>query len=557
MPKSKLKTIVKLLGLVRPLAHIMLITIGMGSVGFLTAIFMNIFGGYGLLNLLGYKTLFSNSQIPWIIALIVIVLAVTRYLEQLSGHYIAFKLLAEMRDHVFTALRKLAPSKLEGKDKGNMIAILTSDIELIEVFYAHTIAPVAIAIVCSLVMIGFMGSFHYALGIVALISYTVVGIFIPVINTKTGSALGREYRQGFGDLNSYLLESLRGLKEVLQFEQGSKRREALRGYSKALSEKNKKLKNKEGMVAALTDTAILVSGFTMLVMSIGLMQKGQLDMQGVIIPTIAMLGSFGPTVALSNLSNGLLQTLASAERVIDVLEEKPLVEDIIGKEEVKPYEVNGLVCKDLTFAYADEKVLEQIGLEFKKNHITGIYGVSGSGKSTLLKLLMRFWKVDEGEIVFEGAASKSIEEINTTALRKMIGYVTQETYLFHDSIIDNIKVGKPEATDEEVVEAAKKASIHEFILSLPNGYDTKVGELGSTLSGGERQRIGIARAFLHDAPILLLDEPTSNLDSLNEAIILKALKNQHKEKCIVLVSHRKSTLGFADTLHEMKSGRVS
>jgi ATP-binding cassette subfamily C protein len=557
LPKSKLKTIVKLLGLVRPLAHIMLITIGMGSVGFLTAIFMNIFGGYGLLNLLGYKTLFSNSQIPWIIALIVIVLAVTRYLEQLSGHYIAFKLLAEMRDHVFTALRKLAPSKLEGKDKGNMIAILTSDIELIEVFYAHTIAPVAIAIVCSLVMIGFMGSFHYALGIVALISYTVVGIFIPVINTKTGSALGREYRQGFGDLNSYLLESLRGLKEVLQFEQGSKRREALRGYSKALSEKNKKLKNKEGMVAALTDTAILVSGFTMLVMSIGLMQKGQLDMQGVIIPTIAMLGSFGPTVALSNLSNGLLQTLASAERVIDVLEEKPLVEDIIGKEEVKPYEVNGLVCKDLTFAYADEKVLEQIGLEFKKNHITGIYGVSGSGKSTLLKLLMRFWKVDEGEIVFEGAASKSIEEINTTALRKMIGYVTQETYLFHDSIIDNIKVGKPEATDEEVVEAAKKASIHEFILSLPNGYDTKVGELGSTLSGGERQRIGIARAFLHDAPILLLDEPTSNLDSLNEAIILKALKNQHKEKCIVLVSHRKSTLGFADTLHEMKSGRVS
>lgn len=557
MRKNKFSIILKLLALVKPLAPIMIITITMGTIGFLTAIFISIYGGYGILNVFGYDTGITNQTIFITVIVLAVTLSITKYLEQLSGHYIAFRLLADIRGKVFASLRKLAPAKLEGKDKGNMISIITSDIELIEVFYAHTIAPVSIGFICSIFMACFIGSYHYSLGIIALVGYLIVGLVIPYYNTQLGRTVGREYRNQLGNLNSYLLESLRGLKEIIQYGQGESRRKSIKNKSNSLSDKNKVMKDGEGNISAITDTVVLIFGLIVLTVSINLLKQGLLDVEGVIIATIAMLGSFGPTIVLSALSNDLLQTLASAERVIGIIEEAPIVNDIFGKEDVKVEDFNSINVENVTFSYDEETILDKVSLEIPSNKIVGIHGVSGSGKSTLLKLLMRFWEVKDGNISFNDGRKKNINEINTKSLRRMESYVTQETYLFHDSIRDNIRIAKLDATDEEVIRAAKKASIHDFIVSLPNGYDTKVAELGSSLSGGERQRIGIARAFLHDAPVMMLDEPTSNLDSLNEGIILKALKEECSDKSVILVSHRKSTMNISDVVYSMNSGRVS
>ena len=557
MRKSKFSLILKLLKLVKPLAPVMMCTIIMGTIGFLTAIFISIFGGHAILNVIGVDTGYTNKAIFITVICLAIALALTKYLEQLSGHYIAFRLLADIRGKVFASLRKLAPAKLESKDKGNMISIITADIELIEVFYAHTIAPICIGVICSIFMVLFIGNLHYSLGTVALIGYFIVGFILPYYNTKTNKTIGKNYRDQFGQLNSFLLESLRGLKEIIQYGKGNERRNQIKEKSNKLSDKNKLMKNAEGNIAAVTDTVILVFGLIVLVMSLNLQKQGVIEFKSVIIATISMLGSFGPTIALSALSNDLLQMLASAERVLDIIDETPIVEEIINKEDINIKDLKEVNVSNVTFSYEEEIILDNVSLDLPAGKIVGIHGVSGSGKSTLLKLLMRFWEVKNGKISFNDGKEKDINEINTSSLRKVEGYVTQETYLFHDSIKDNIKIAKLDATDEEVIEAAKKASIHDFIVSLPQGYDTKVAELGSSLSGGERQRIGVARAFLHDSTIMMLDEPTSNLDSLNEGIILKSLKEECKDKTVVLVSHRKSTMNISDVVYNMNSGRVS
>jgi len=555
--KKKIKLLFKLLSLMKPLTPVMLGTITFGTIGFLASMFLTILGGYALLNVFGVETGIANSTIFVTVVVLAVVLSFAKYLEQLSGHYVAFKVLALLRDKVFGALRRLAPAKLEGRDKGNMISIITADIEYIEVFYAHTIAPVTMGVICSLIMAGFIGSYHYILGIIALVFYAIIGFVIPYINTRTGKPIASAYRKGFGNLNAYILESLRGLREVIQYNQGDNRRNAIKDQSNAISAINKKLKNREGNEAATTDTVILVAGLTVLATSLGLLQAGEVGIEAVVIATIAMLGSFAPVIALSSLSNDLVQMLASAERVFGILEEEPVVEDIRDKEELDAQGLKEIRVDNVSFAYGPEKVLDKVSLSLPKNKIIGIHGVSGSGKSTLLKLLMRFWSVKEGKILFNDGQDKDINEVNTHSLRRMESLVTQETYLFHDTIKNNIKIAKPGATDAEVIAAAKKASIHDFIVSLPQGYDTQVSELGSSLSGGERQRIGVARAFLHESPIMLLDEPTSNLDSLNEGIILKSLKEECKEKTVILVSHRKSTLNISDITFAMDCGRIS
>ncbi len=557
MHRSALSIFLKLIKLVKPLTHVMVATITLGSIGFLASIFITILGGYALLNVLGIETGITNSTIAIIVLVLVVVLSVAKYLEQLSGHFIAFKLLAVIRDKVFGSLRKLAPAKLEGRDKGNLISIITTDIELIEVFYAHTIAPISQAILCSALVIAFMGSFHYILGIIAFLGYLIVGLVIPYVNTKLGRQAGREYRTGFGELNTYLLESLRGLREILQYGQGEARRSEIADRSAKISAKNKLMKNKEGEAAAFTDLIILGFGLIILVTSIRLYQAGQMEVGAILISTITMIGSFGPVIALSALSNDLLQMLASGERVLSIIEEEPLLPEIEGELSVDYEKLGSIECNKVTFAYDKEIILDKVSLSFPNNKIIGIHGASGSGKSTLLKLLMRFWAVDRGSITFVDDKQKDINHINTSSLRNIESYVTQDTYLFHDTISDNIRIARPKATMEEIVEAATKASIHDFICSLPKGYDTPVSELGSSLSGGERQRIGLARAFLHDAPVLLLDEPTSNLDSLNEGIILKSLEKECANKSVILVSHRKSTLSIANHTYKMASGRVS
>lgn len=551
MKRSNVKIVGRLIGLVKPLLPLMLLAILMGVLGYLCSIFITIFGGYALLDLLGYATPLSVSTVFICVILFAVLRGVLRYAEQYSNHNIAFRLLALIRDQVFRALRRLSPAKLEGRDKGNLISIITSDIELLEVFYAHTISPVVIAFVVSLLMVLLIGQFHWALALIALLGYLTVGVVLPVITSKLGRETGAQYRREFGGMNSYFLDSLRGLKEIIQYGQGARRLAGIGARTDSLGKKQKQLSWYEGLTGALTNGAILLFSVGMLFASAGLYAGGAIGFDGVLICTIAMMGSFGPVTALANLANNLLQTFASGNRVLDILDEQPVVEEITGGADV-PFE--GAECRNLSFAYGEETILDRLSLSFPQNQIIGITGKSGSGKSTLLKLLMRFWDADSGKVEISG---QEVREINTGCLRRLESFVTQETQLFHDTIENNVKVAKLDATHEEVVLACKKASIHDFILMLPNGYDTNVGELGDSLSGGERQRIGIARAFLHDAPVILLDEPTSNLDSLNEAVILKALREQSGGKTVALVSHRRSTMGIADVTYSVENGRLS
>ena len=570
--RSAIQIMGSLIGLVKPLLHIMLAAIILGTLGYLCAIFLTILVGQVIMH--GLLTGVAGMIVPvnnmWLaftpvktIITVMIVMAVLRgilhYVEQYCNHFIAFKLLAIIRHKVFAALRKLCPAKLEGRDKGNLISIITTDIELLEVFYAHTISPIAIATLTSIIMVIFIGRYHWLAGVLALAAYLIVGVAIPMWNGKRGSQKGMEFRTNFGELNSFVLDSLRGLDETIQYGQGEKRKEQMSERSKNLAGMQESLSKMEGSQRSFTNMVILLASFGMLALTIWLYAKGEMGFEGILTCTIAMMGSFGPVVALSSLSNNLNQTLASGERVLSLLEEMPLVEEIPGDVETSgaesmEYEFTGAEAENVTFAYGEEVILDNYSLKLQPGKITGIHGASGSGKSTLLKLLMRFWDVQDGSVSVDGT---DVRKIPTKHLRDMESYVTQETHLFHDSIANNIAIAKPGASREEIMEAAKKASIHDFIMTLPKGYDTEVGELGDTLSGGEKQRIGIARAFLHECPLILLDEPTSNLDSLNEGIILKSLKESTKKKTVVLVSHRVSTMNVADVVYEMKNGRIS
>lgn len=550
MNRNGLKVMYKLIGLVLPLVHVMIAAITMGVIGFLTAIFIIVLGGVGLLNILGFATALSLKQVIIGIVICAVLRGILRYAEQGSNHYIAFKLLALIRHKVFIKLRKLAPAKLEGKDKGNLISIITTDTELLEVFYAHTISPIIIAFITSVIMTIFIGSYNIFLGAIALVAYFIVGVIIPVWSSNQGDETGQQYRDELGDLNFYFLSSIRGINDIIQYGVGKERLDEINRRTDELETKQKFLLKQEGSNRAVTDTAILLCSMVMLFAGCILYNKGQVDFTQVIIPLIALMSSFGPVVAISNLSNNLFHTIAAGNRVLDLLEEEPAVEEVSGKETV---EFADMKLENVSFAYDDEVILEDFNMEIKKNTIIGIYGKSGCGKSTLLKLLMRFWEVNNGAITIGG---KNINEINTSDLRKMQSFVTQDTYLFNDTIANNIGIAKENATMEEIIAAAKKASIHDFIMSLPKGYDSKVGELGGNLSGGEKQRIGIARAFLHDAPMILLDEPTSNLDSLNEGIILKSLMESKENKTIIIVSHRKSTMNIADVVLDVEKNSL-
>lgn len=546
--RSSIKIMGKMIGLVKPLAHIMTAAVFLGTLGYLCAIFLTITAGHGvLLAMKGQRV----TKYLIILVFLAVMRGILHYAEQYCNHFIAFKLLAIIRHQVFAVLRKLCPAKLDGREKGNLISIITTDIELLEVFYAHTISPIMIAILTSLIMVVFIGKFHVYAGIFAVCSYLLVGCVIPLWNGSKGGQKGMEFRSGFGNLNSFVLESLRGIDETIQYGQGKKRKAQISEKSIELGKMQKDLNCMEAMQRAVTDLVILCCSFGMFFLMYHLYQAGNATFDAMLLATIAMMGSFGPVTALSSLSNNLNQTLASGERVLSLLEEEPMVEESEGEADIS---FEGASVEDVTFAYDEEVILKDCNINMKQGKVIGICGKSGCGKSTLLKLLMRFWDVNKGNIKI---SEENVKEIPTKTLRNTQSYVTQETELFHDSIANNIAIGKPGAAREEIIKAAQKASIHDMIMSLPNGYDTEVGELGDTLSGGEKQRIGIARAFLHDSPMLLLDEPTSNLDSLNEGIILKSLKEESKGRTVVLVSHRESTMGIADDVYHMDAGRVS
>lgn len=552
-PKTRngIQVIAGLIGMIKPLLLFMAIAILMGCAGNLMASFITILGGYSVLSMLG---IYENMQIEtlfFLLILFAVLRGILRYAEQASNHYIAFKLLAAIRHKVFDALRRLAPAKLDGTEKGNLVSIITSDIELLEVFYAHTISPAAIAVLTSAFMIWFLGRMHPLFGVTAFLCYLVTGLVIPVLNGRRGGADGQWYRDSFGKLNSEVLDNLYGLDEIIQYGQKEERLASMRERTKKLETVNRRLKNGENIQRISTDGLILAAGVLMAVAASYLYGTGSIHGGEGVIAVLALMSSFGPTAAISALSNNLHHTLASGNRVLNILEEEPVVEDVA---EGALAEDGDICCEKVAFAY--EKSGQQEGQEifrdfsavFAEHKIHGIFGKSGCGKSTLLKLLMRFYETDAGKISYDGI---SVNEIATSSLRSRISYVTQDTFLFHDTIANNIRVAKADATDEEVIAAAKKASVHDFIIKLPNGYDTRLSELGDSVSGGEKQRIGIARAFLHEGSVIFLDEPTSNIDSLNEGMILKSLLEIKGKQTILLVSHRKSTMGIVDSMLAM------
>lgn len=551
MKRSNIKIMSKLILLVKPLAFYMVLAIIMGLIGHLCASFITIFGSLAVSKALGFSTALSFGAITACLIIFAIARGLLRYAEQSFNHFIAFKLLALIRDKVFISLRKLTPAKLEGKDKGNLISIITSDIELLEVFYAHTISPVVIAALFTCCICAFLFHFNKFFALIALLAHITIGVVVPLVISKMSGDDSQKFRDKSGNISSFVLDSLRGLNEIIQFGFGEKRLKKMTDLTKDISKDEERMKKTSGRNVAITNSLILIFDLIMLFTGVYLYSKGQTDFKGVLISVVTLISSFGPAVALANLGSTLQNTFAAGNRVLDILEEEPVTKDIKNKPNTQ---FSGAKAENVSFSYGDEEILKGLTLPVPKDKIIGVVGKSGSGKSTLLKLFMRFWAVSDGKITI---SDKSIDNINTKNLREMESFFTQETHLFKDTIKNNIKIAKLDASDEEIIAACKKASLHSFIESLPQGYDTQVGELGDTLSGGEKQRIGLARAFLHDAPFMLLDEPTSNLDSLNEAVILKSLKQEKENKTVLLVSHRQSTMRIADQVYSVEHGRMS
>lgn len=540
----------RLLGLTRPMAGVMLLAIACGVLGFCCATFLPVVATRFALDAL------AGSLPPMgVVAGALVGLAVARgalhYAEQTCNHYIAFKLLAHVRDLVFGKLRELAPAKLAGHDRGSLVSTITSDVELLEVFFAHTISPVSIAVVMAVVMTAFLAGISPRVALVALVGYLCVGVGMPLLGAHLSADAGRVTRAQAGLLSGIVLDSLRGLSQVLQFGAGDARMSLIDDESRRLSDAQGRLSSASSTVAAASGALIMLFSLAVMLLGGSLVASGEMTVDGMAIATVAVMGSFGPFVALANLGTTLQGTIASGARILAILDEEPVVAEVTDGEDI---EFSGASAHGVGFSYDGEEVLDNVSLEVPQGKVVGIEGKSGSGKSTLCRLFMRFWDVDRGSIALSGTR---VEAINTRSLRASEGLVEQDTFLFHGSIRDNLLVARPDATQEQIEAACRAASVHDFIEGLPKGYDTMVGELGDTLSGGERQRLGLARAFLHDAPFLILDEPTSNLDSLNEGVVLRSIARLHGSRTVLLVSHRPSTMAVADQTYSMDSGRVS
>lgn len=550
--RSGAKIMASLILLLGSLAYIMVLAVINGSLGFVCAMGVTLFGAVGIAKAMGEVIALSYG---WIIALAIgcgVLRGLLRYLEQYGNHYIAFRLLAVLRDRIFGALRTLCPAKLESKQKGSIIAMITSDIETLEVFYAHTISPICIAVIVSLAVFIFVGAIsHWYLALVALLGYILVGIVVPLISSAVLKESGVRYRAEFAGFNAYFLDSIKGIKDIVLNNAGESRKAEVNRRSDILLAETKKMKR--GITKASAATELTVSLIILAALAVGvlLVSNDMLSLGRMVIGVTAVFGSFGPVIAISALPGNLTQTFASGDRVLDLLSEKPAVEPVRNGES---FSFDSLAVSDLSFSYDGEtEVLSDICMHAEKGEIIGIVGESGCGKSTFLKLLLRFWQKNRGEIAYNGI---DIDRIAEESLLDNVTMVSQVTYLFDETIEDNLRIAKPDSTQEELESACKMASVHEFIMSLPDGYKTRVGALGDNLSAGEKQRLGLARAFLRGSDLILLDEPTSNVDSINEGIILNALKQQKQHKSIILVSHRESTMAVADRVYRVDEGNM-
>ena len=551
--RSGAKIMASLILLLGSLSYIMILAVINGGVGFACAMGVTIFGAVGVAKALGETIALSYG---WIIGLAVgcgVLRGILRYFEQYSNHYIAFRLLAVLRDKIFGALRVLCPAKLESKQKGSIIAMITADIETLEVFYAHTISPICIAVLVStavFLFVGFVSSWYLAL--VALAGFLFIGIVVPMISSGRLKESGVKYRAEFASFSAYFLDSIKGIKDIVLNNAGEEREKEVNRRSDGLLKETKKMKHDITRAGSAIELTVSLFVIVTLIVGIVLVKSDLLSLGRMIIGTVTVFSSFGPVIAVASLPGNLTQTFASGDRVLNLLGEKPAVEEV---KNGKDFDYENLEVKDLSFGYdANAAVLNDVKMHAEKGEIIGIVGESGCGKSTFLKLLLRFWERNGGEIDYDGI---DVDEINTSSLLKNVTMVSQSTYLFEETIEDNLRIAKPDATQEEIEKACNMASVHDFIMTLPDGYKTQVGALGDNLSAGEKQRIGLARAFLRGSELILLDEPTSNVDSINEGIILKALKEQKNKKSIILVSHRESTMAIADRIYKVENGNMT
>lgn len=550
--RSGIKIMSSLILLLGSLSYIMILAVINGSAGFICAMGVTLMGAVGAAKAIGEPIALSYGAIAAAAVGCGALRGLLRYFEQYSNHYIAFRLLAVLRDRIFSALRVLCPAKLETKQKGAIITMITSDIETLEVFYAHTVSPVCIAVIVSLCVTIFVWWIsHPLLALAALCGYVTVGVLLPILSSGRLKASGVRYRAGFSSFSAFFLDSIKGVKEIVLYGAGEEREKEVARRSDQLLEETKRMKRDTSAAAAATELCVSLFIILSLAAGIYLVARGALTPGRMLIGVTAIFGSFGPVIAISALPGNLTQTLASGDRVLDLLSEQPAVTPV---KNGRRFDFDLLDVRNLDFSYdGDARILSDICMHARRGEIIGIIGRSGCGKSTLLKLLLRFWRKSGGEIAYNDT---DIEEIDSESLLDNVTLVSQTTYLFDETIEDNLLMARPGASRAELEEACRMASVHDLIMSLPDGYRTRVGALGSGLSAGEKQRIGIARAFLRGSGLILLDEPTSNVDSINEGIILKALRDQKDKKAIILVSHRESTMAIADRIYRIEEGHM-
>ena len=549
--RGKVRIMLELVKLTRPLLGVLACAVVLGVAGFLAAIGITVLATSALLDLEG--------QAHWIAAGVAAVAAVVcgvargplRYAEQLCNHYLAFRVLALVRDKVFAAMRRLAPAKLEGKEKGDLVSLVTADIELLEVFYAHTLSPAAIALTVSLIVLVFIGFQAPQLVGFAALGFICVGVVVPWCSSRYTATGGLELRQQVGKMNSFVLDSLRGLSETLQFGAQKQRARELDERMASLASTERKLKGRSANALAVSGAVVLALDVAMIALAMLFVIQGTLEFGRAVMAAGTFMASFGPLLAVAALGSTLQQTLAAGSRVLDLLEETPQTPEVTDGVDVSTFE--GMAMREVSFAYRDKKILSNIDIDIRPGRVVRIAGPSGTGKSTLLKLLMRFWDPQSGRVTISGL---DLRDVNTPSLRSQQGLMEQDTFLFAATIRENLLVAKADASDEELMAALEKAALRELVERLPQGLDTQLAELGDSLSGGERQRLGLARVFLQDAPLLLLDEPTSNLDALSEASVLKALQENRADKTVVIVTHRASAGAIADDTYTLSNGTL-
>ena len=549
--RGKVRIMLELVKLTRPLLGVLACAVVLGVAGFLAAIGITVLATSALLDLEG--------QAHWIAAGVAAVAAVVcgvargplRYAEQLCNHYLAFRVLALVRDKVFAAMRRLAPAKLEGKEKGDLVSLVTADIELLEVFYAHTLSPAAIALAVSIIVLVFIGLQAPQLVGFAALGFICVGVVVPWCSSRYTATGGLELRQQVGKMNSFVLDSLRGLSETLQFGAQKQRARELDERMASLACTERKLKGRSANALAVSGAVVLALDVVMIALAMLFVMQGTLEFGRAVMAAGTFMTSFGPLLAVAALGSTLQQTLAAGSRVLDLLEEAPQTPEVTDGVDVSTFE--GMAMREVSFAYRDKKILSDIDVNIRPGRVVRIAGPSGMGKSTLLKLLMRFWDPQSGRVTISGL---DLRDVNTASLRSQQGLMEQDTFLFASTIRENLLVAKADASDEELMAALEKAALRELVERLPQGLDTQLAELGDSLSGGERQRLGLARVFLQDAPLLLLDEPTSNLDALSEASVLKALQENRADKTVVIVTHRASAGAIADDTYTLHHGTL-